>query len=280
MKQNKKHSISVNEFTSEEKNLEAMVEQLQRERKRLKRALARIGRGRGGLSEAEKRGLDEKLESFLAEKVGSREDGGVGGDDDRGDDDEGSIHVEDLIQAEYCFRDLRKRCHNARSQLITAAKRERRLRDEVERLTREAKSFEAAAQDKEEKEGKEPDYHPLLRGDVFIKYASNTNFGIAASAQPRFVWLSKDRKRIYWRPVSSKIEPSHIEVDDVIEVREGRNTAAFQRFPKGDAYDAISFSVITEKRTLDLEAIDLNDSGGELPRQLSVTWVRVLKRLL
>ena len=262
-----------------EQNLEAMVEQLQRERKRLKKALARIGRGRGGLSEAEKQGLDKKVDAFLADE--ETEGGGGGSDGDDDNDGEATLHVEDLVQAEHCFRELRSNCRSARGRFAKSAERERRLRNEVDRLKRELQSSAAAAEEKEGKEGRDAEYRPLLSGDIFIKYASNTTFGVVASAQPRFVWLSEDRSRICWRAVAATAAaPSHIEVADILEVREGRNTAAFERFPKGEEFGAVSFSVITERRTLDLEAADLDQFDGNAARQLCATWVGLIKRLV
>ena len=259
----------MNEFTNEEKNLEAIVEQLQRERKRLKRALAGVGCGKRDLSDVEKKALNEKVITFLAEN--------------KTDQQQSVLHVKDLVEAEHCFKELRKACQNEHVMAANASKSDRDLREEIKRLKHELDLAVSVAEQKMGNGGKDAEYLPLLRGNLFLKYPSSTTFGVASrvlsSAQPRMVWLSEDLRRICWRAVASKMESSHIQVADIIEVKQGRNTAAFQRFPKAPNLQSASFSIITHKRTLDLEALGVDRLDEQSANDVCSTWVRIIKAI-
>jgi len=84
-------------------------------------------------------------------------------------------------------------------------------------------------------------------------------YGRAGKQKQRFVYLSKDEKRLYWKNSSKSMDkPRFIEVDEIYDILFGVNgTPNIEKFSVPPDYEEVCFSLITEFRSLDLRANDL-----------------------
>jgi len=89
----------------------------------------------------------------------------------------------------------------------------------------------------------------LIDGYVFLKYGSWGDPGY------RIVNLSPDLKQIRWFHSGDTKSSGTMSLDSLLGVKFGRHTPNFKRKPsKNPEQEALSFSIIGEKRNLDLEA--------------------------
>ena len=86
----------------------------------------------------------------------------------------------------------------------------------------------------------------------------------------KHVFLQENGKRICWKELggggsggaggNSGGGNKYIVIKEITSILEGRQTKKFKRFKaESDNQDKLSFSLITKKRTLDLEASNLRD---------------------
>ena len=87
----------------------------------------------------------------------------------------------------------------------------------------------------------------LIDGFVFKKY------GRMGKPHFRCVWLNGNK--ISWKNIENNSIGGSIPLAEIKEIMEGRNSSQFKRFPKaGKVQEASSFTIVGDKRTLDLEA--------------------------
>ena len=89
----------------------------------------------------------------------------------------------------------------------------------------------------------------LKNGFLFLKY------GKYGHPHERLVYLSDDEKMIEWKDANQKKCTGSIPLDSIQDIAEGRSQGHFHRFKVKDMnQDKLSFSIISSRRTLDLEA--------------------------
>jgi len=90
-------------------------------------------------------------------------------------------------------------------------------------------------------------YKIMNDGYTFRKYGK---FG---APHERIVYL--DEKKIIWKDIKNLKDRNFILIPDITEIKEGRQTKKFKKYPSKIKKNIdSSFSIITHKRTLDLEA--------------------------
>ncbi len=89
----------------------------------------------------------------------------------------------------------------------------------------------------------------LKNGFLFLKYGKYGN------PHERLVYLSDDEKTLEWKDANQKKSTGSIALDSISNIVEGRAQGHFHRFKVKDMnQDKLSFSIISSRRTLDLEA--------------------------
>ena len=106
----------------------------------------------------------------------------------------------------------------------------------------------------------------LKDGAIFLKY------GKWGKPHQRFVRVSKDLKLIEWHAINKKKVTGYMSVESVTQVIPGRKTKTFSKFPN-ELKELSSFSIISKKRTLDLEV------GENNPIERSV-WLEAFQALI
>jgi hypothetical protein len=75
----------------------------------------------------------------------------------------------------------------------------------------------------------------------------------------KHVFLFENGKRLCWKEPGSGKAKSYILIKDIQRITNGRETKKFKRFPaQTELQVQLSFSICTNKRTLDLEATDIH----------------------
>lgn len=95
-------------------------------------------------------------------------------------------------------------------------------------------------------------FKELSLGTTFLKY------GALGQPKQRHVFLFENGKRLCWKDPGGNKAKSFIMIKDIQKITNGRETKKFKRFhASSDLQIQLSFSIHTNKRTLDLEATDI-----------------------
>jgi len=111
----------------------------------------------------------------------------------------------------------------------------------------------------------------LLKGVVFLKYGSWGEPG------KRLVSVTNDFQLLEWRHLDQERPSGSVSVGNLLGIKFGRTTKVFKRRPPTRAgQDQLSFTVVGDKRNLDLEA----GSKEEMDQFLEglVSLIKYLKR--
>jgi len=107
----------------------------------------------------------------------------------------------------------------------------------------------------------------LLKGSVFLKYGSWGEPGL------RLISVTPDYQLLEWRHEGEERSSGYLTVKSLMGIKFGRTTSNFKRRPaKRAEQEKLSFTVVGEKRNLDLEA-----SSQEQMDQFLEGLVSVLK---
>lgn len=95
--------------------------------------------------------------------------------------------------------------------------------------------------------------HFLLKGDIFLKH------GRQGQPHRRYIWCDEKFDEIFWRALSGgksrhKKKNSSILIKNIIRIDIGKKSQVFNRRKANDANESLCFSLVTKRRTLDLEA--------------------------
>ena len=97
----------------------------------------------------------------------------------------------------------------------------------------------------------------LILGTTFLKY------GALGPPKQRHVFLQENGKRLGWKdPGATSTKKSRVIIlREITAIIDGRETKKFKRYKAGSTrhQEELSFSIVTKKRTLDLEAAHLED---------------------
>jgi hypothetical protein len=108
---------------------------------------------------------------------------------------------------------------------------------------------------------------PEYRGGVFTK------FGRRGKPQERIISVSDDNKRLEWRGMNATKPSNAILIKEIKDIRRGRNTPNFKKFPGSESENARSFSLLTKTRSVDLMA-------GEDQEELLEGFLTCLNKLM
>ncbi|KAL0239891.1 hypothetical protein GEMRC1_009999 [Eukaryota sp. GEM-RC1] len=125
----------------------------------------------------------------------------------------------------------------------------------------------------EEEEKRKNDMTIELRNTVLIEGALFTKYSTRGTPGVRFVWFEQDLSSVCWRSTKSKTNDasSYLKFEEVTELKRGATTEVFQSQDRTKLRANCCFSLISEDRTLDLEAQD--------PLQAE-DWCRSIESLL
>jgi hypothetical protein len=107
----------------------------------------------------------------------------------------------------------------------------------------------------------------VVAGHIFIKY------GRRGKPHPRRVWLSEDlRVLCYQDAMKKKARITQLPLEEITDVAVGHDTTeVLKKEHLPDVRDTLCFSIITPKRTLDLE--------GDVPKDVNL-WVNFISQVV